>query len=75
MAYFRLGGTVSPRMQVLGAIIFFVTLLVVGTVFLLVYKLFGYVPRWLIGIVGFSVFVFFMVMTAIGRKDVKYDGD
>jgi fatty acid desaturase len=75
MAYYRLGGTVSPRMQVLGAVIFFATIIMVGAGFWLVYQLFGYVPRRLIGIVLFLVCIFFMVMTAILRKDVKYDAD
>jgi len=75
MAYYRLGGTGSPRMQVLAVIVLFGTLIVVGFGFWLVYELFGEVPRWLIGAVGISVFVFFMVMTAILRKDVKYDDD
>ena len=74
MAY-RLGGTVSPRMQVFAAIIFFVMVIVLVTGFWLVYEFFGYVPRWLIGIVGISVFIFSMIMTKIGRKDVKYNDD
>jgi ABC-type multidrug transport system permease subunit len=75
MVYYPLGGTGSPRKQVLAAVVLFGTLFVVGTLFFLVYELFGYVPRWLIGIVIFSAFAFFMVMTAILRKDVKYDDD
>jgi len=75
MAYYRLGGTASPRAQVLAVIVLFGTLFVVGIFFWLAYEVFGHVPRWLIGVVGLSVFVFFMVMTGIGRKDVKYDDD
>jgi hypothetical protein len=74
MAY-RLGGTVSPRNQVLTVIIALGTVIVVGTALFLVYEVLGYVPRWLIGVVGISVFLFFMKMTVILRKDVKYDDD
>ena len=74
MAY-RLGGTVSPRNQLLGFIIAIGTVVVLGIGFLLVYEILGEVPRWLIGVAGISVFVFFMVMTSILRKNVKYDDD
>ena len=73
MSYYRLGGAISPRNQVFAVIIFFGTLIVVGAGFWLVYELFGHVPRWLIGVVGFSVFLFFIKMTVVFRKDVKYD--
>ena len=68
MVYY-LGGTGSPRRQLLTVIIVIGTVIVLGIGVLLVYELFGEIPRWLIGAVGISVFVFFMVMTSILRKE------
>jgi chromate transport protein ChrA len=72
---YRLYGQVSPRMQVLTAIIAIGLPVVVALAIVCLISEGIQVPRWIIGIACIAVFIVLLFGTSIARRNVKKDLD